>query len=52
VDTNVAVSGLSIQFDDGKVIESIIEERRKIEAKYEDAIADGKTAMKSSYLRT
>ncbi len=48
----MAVTGISIKYNDGKQIEAKVFEREKAEAKYEDAIAEGKTATVGSMSKT
>ena len=46
------VSGIKVKFNDGKEVETKVYEREKAQVKYEDAIAEGKTAVVGSFLKT
>lgn len=50
LDSDVVLSRINIQFDDGMILETEIDEKFKIQSKYEDAIAEGKTAVTGGYV--
>ena len=53
IDVKVVVSKISVKFilPDGtqRDLETMIDERKKVEVKYEDAVASGKTAVMGTY---